>query len=475
LEHFSRRQFLRAGAVGAAGAAAVGGGAWWAFEAGRPPAPDDGLPPFAGYGPVVDDPDGVLHLPEGFRYTVLAAAGDRMDDGGRRPRLPDGAEVFDAGNGRLALCSNHEIREPGKRPNAALDRRGGRATSAGGCTTLIVNQDNTVESEFVSQSDTVMNCAGGKSPWGTWLTCEEIDVPPSGGDDRGYGMVYDVDPFTGDNGPPYPALGRFRHEALVFDPATGIVYLTEDHPQGLFYRFLPQRRDDLSAGRLEALAVPALAGTTDPLRVEWIDVSDVRGSGESLHGVGADRGATVFDGCEGITHFGRAIYFDEGEGGDAGLGRIWRYHPAGERLELWYESGDASALQQPDNLRDQPGTGDLYLCEDGAHAPNKLVVQSGRGEVFTFAEDATGSELAGACWDPTGRRLFVNLHQAGLTVAIEGPFREALAAERERAAAGTATAGGVRRADPDTAARAGRDRGMTPLEVEAALALGLRV
>lgn len=472
MEHFSRRQFLRMGALGAAGAAATLGG-WQVLRGAAGDAlgdPADLLGAFPGYGPPVADPEGVLALPEGFRYTILAAEGDRMDDGTPRPPLPDGMEVYDAGGGRLALCLNHEIRF--ENPEA-FPRPDDRTTSPAGCTTIVLRPDLSREAMFVSQSDTAVNCAGGRSPWGTWLTCEEFESPGTAdGASRGYGWVYDVDPFTGENGSHYPAMGRFFHEAIAFDPATGTVYETEDQPDGLFYRFTPERRDDLRSGRLEAMQVLPPRGRGDRLRVRWIDVSDVATS-SNIRFVGRSRGATPFDGCEGITHFGGSIYFDEGEGGDAGLGRIWRYRPAPGTLELFYESADRSDLQQPDNLREQPGTGDLVYCEDrsGGDEPNKLVIQAVTGEVVTFAVDMTGSELAGASWDPSGRRLFVNIHDAGLTVAVEGPFREGLAAQR--LGAHVPPRGGVRRADPDLLARAARDRGMGELEVEAALGLGL--
>lgn len=470
MEHFSRRQFLRVGAVGLAGAAASRSRVGRALVQGGSQCSPRHATGFSGYGPPVPDPDGILSLPEGFRYRILAAAGDRMDDGLPRPGLPDGMEVFDAGDGRMALCLNHEIRVP---TEEAFPRLGDRPSSMAGCTTLVLDRDLQREAMFVSQSDTAINCAGGRSPWGTWLTCEEIDAPATGdGIGRGYEFVYDVDPFTGENGPHYPALGGFAHEAIAFDPRTGIVYETEDQANGLFWRFIPDTVNDLRSGRLEAMRVLAPLGTNGRLRVDWVDMTDLAGVRESRRVGAALRGATPFAGCEGITWFDGSIYFDEGEGGDDRLGRIWRYRPEENTLELFYESTDRSELQQPDNMRDQPGTGDLYYCEDGQH-PNKLVIQSEKGEVHTFAIDETQSEFAGACWDADGQILFVNIHNAGLTVAIEGPFREGLACER--ASAHVAPQGGRRRANPDVVARAARDRGMSELETEAALALGFDV
>lgn len=461
MDHVSRRQFLRVGALGLAGLAVTPHAAA-SLWIGEPQASD-------GYGPPRDDPRGVLDLPDGFRYRILAATGDRMRDG-PRPALPDGMEVFDAGNGRLALCCNHEIQEPGKAFNRALQRRGDRESSGGGCTTLIVDPDDHVEAMFVSQSDTLVNCAGGTSPWSTWLTCEEVEWRPDGG--RGYGYVYDVDPFTGSNGRHYPALGYFCHEALVVDPVSGYVYLTEDRSEGLLWRFRPQRRGDLDAGRLEALAVRRPRGRHDGLRVAWVDMTDVAHStsGDLRH-IGRRRGATPFRGCEGIAYFDGWIYVDEGDGGAAGLGRVWRYRPRDHRLELWYEATGTSGLVHPDNLRQAPGSGALFHCEDrDDDAPNRLMYQTAQGAVRAFAVDRTGSELAGVCWDPSGRRMFVNLQAAGLTLVVRGPFQAGLAAEHGMAVRGQAPAGGVRRADPDTLDCASRDRGMGALEVEAALA-----
>lgn len=471
MDHFTRRAVLKVGAVGAAGATAWASGVLqrtpgWTADA--PTDPADVLGRFEGYGELVPDPDGILDLPAGFGYTILAAEGDAMSDGAR-PGIPDGMEYFNMGGGQFALCMNHEIR-------VQLDQAGALLTPGtlypAGCSTLILNQDLSVADQFISQRNTTTNCAGGRSPWGTWLTCEEFTIPGTA-EGLGRGYVWDVDPFTGENGPAYPAMGRFWHEAIAFDPATGIVYETEDQPDGLLYRFIPDTRDDLTAGRLEAMAVLPPRGRGDRLRVRWVDVTDIRDS-ETLRTEGAARGATPFTGNEGIIHFGGSIYFDEGEGGEAGLGRIWRYRPAQNTLELFYESGEESAMRQPDNIHVQPGTGDLIHCEDtGGDNANKLVLQDATGRVITFAQDRSGSEFAGACWSPDGRRLFVNIHNAGLTVCIEGPFREALAAERQRTALHAAPTGGIRRANGDQVARAIRDRGMTALETEAALALGM--
>ena len=488
MDHFTRRAFLRVGAVASAGAAA-----WTAGILQRSPAssqgglvdPADLFGRFDGYGALVPDPAGMLDLPPGFRYAVLGRSGDPMD-GGLVPAAPDGMEVFDAGGGDLALVMNHEL--PESFEGLGIHRPGDRAKSSGGCTTMIVGPDDAVKARFVTQSDTLRNCAGGTTPWGTWMTCEEFSVEPGAdpADPIGYGYVYDVDPFTGVNGPRIPSMGRFQREAVVVDPQTGVIYMTEDRDDGCLYRWIPdaplQRPHEGSGGRVEGMAVRPPRGRGDRLRVTWVDLTDVVGTPQSLRAVAAQRGCQRFRGNEGIAMFGGSVYFDEGQGGAAARGAIWRYRPAEEAIELYYEAGPDSLLVQPDNLREHPRSGDIIHCEDRdaptADQPNQLVLQDAQGSVMTFARsplqpDGRLNEFAGCCWSPDGRRLFVNLQQSGLTLVISGPFRGALAAERARLTAGAAPTGGVRRANPDQLAQARRDRGMGPLEVEAALRLGL--
>lgn len=442
----NRRHFLRrTGAM--AGFVALGSAAC------RRPPSDGAEGDAGGYGPLAPAGD-ILALPRGFTYVELGAEGAPMSDGHPTPRAHDGMAAFPLPDGRVRLIRNHEVTTlpsvatPIGGPDGAYDLRGG-----GGTTSLEVDpRTRELLRDFVSLNGTIVNCAGGPTPWGSWLSCEETVGGTLAGWARPHGYVFEV-PVRAE-GPVYPvplrAMGRFVHEAVAVDPATGIIYLTEDFRNASgFYRFRPEdpwrpgHVPDLAAGgRLEMLAVrerPAYDTTSGqtagvPLAVDWVpipdpDPPDAEHRPAAVFEQGLEGGGARFDRLEGCFYGDGAIYFDATEGGDAELGQIWRYRPDREELVLLFESRNPAVLKRPDNLCVTP-RGGLLVCEDPVRDPF-LRGLTGDGRVFDFAKNLMNDrEFAGATFSPDGRTLFVNIQgdrrgpvgQRSVTLAIWGPW-----------------------------------------------------
>ena len=405
------------------------------------------------YGPLVSDPKGILDLPKGFKYQVLSKTGDRMDDGWKVSGKPDGMAAFQAENGQTILIRNHELslkmanqggpfddlsKLPGGfDPALCYDpgKKSGEPPFFGGTSTLVYDCENQkLVRQFQSLFGTDRNCAGGPTPWGTWISCEEPetkDMTSSRG--RNHGYCFEVRPTLEpelQKPAVLPALGRFRHEAIAVNPKTGFVYLTEDLPDGLIYRFLPDKPGNLESGQLQALIIEDFRGkdtTTGvpvgkPLEASWINVDDIDAPKDDLRARGTSAGASIFARGEGMWWGRDAVYWVCTTGGRNQSGQIWRYFPDRSEVELYLEPNDHDLLQNGDNITIAPW-GDLIICEDAKKQDNMLRGVTPEGQFYTLAANAlNNSEFAGACFAPNHPTLFVNIQNPGLTLAITGPF-----------------------------------------------------
>jgi secreted PhoX family phosphatase len=413
-----------------------------------------------GYGPLKADPNRVVDLPEGFQYRVISRTGETMSDGLRVPGAHDGMAAFAGPRGTTILVRNHELsvdsfsESPFGEKNELLEvwnpeNLYDAAPGLGGTTTLIYDtRRHVLEKHFLSLAGTIKNCAGGLTPWGSWISCEETTQPADDVHRKSHGFNFEVPARMQRMVEPSPlkAMGRFNHEAIAVDPATGIVYQTEDRGDGLIYRFLPQRRGQLAAGgRLQALKIGEMPGADTSnwseqsipvgqrFNVQWIDLHEVESPDDSLRKQGAYAGAARFSRGEGMWAGRGVIYFACTNGGHAKAGQIWRYIPSrfegssreGEKpgsLALFIEPNDRMQMENVDTITIAPW-GDIIMCEDGPEANRVLGVTPG-GVLYEFANNAMNtSEFAGATFSPDGTTLFVNIQNPGLTLAITGPWQ----------------------------------------------------
>lgn len=428
----SRRAFLTATSAAFAGLLA----SHWVSEATAGPVST------GPYDALVPDPAGLLDLPPGFSYRVISRLGDVMDDGWTVPDNADGMGCFDLGDGKIALVRNHELRgrqDAGGSIDSGYDRTPAGTVLPGGTTTQVLDAASlTTVRQFRSLAGTNRNCAGGTTPWGSWLSCEEDTTRKGEGAGRDHGWVFEVPAnSTGLVDPvPLTAMGRFNHEAAAVDPATGIVYLTEDRDDGLLYRFIPNEPGKLAlGGKLQALAIRGLpdsrnrdmeAGRLSARKaraIRWIDLDDVESQQDNLRLRGAARGATVFARGEGIHMGDGELYFCCTAGGAAGFGQIFRLTPSSDTIELFFESRSKRQFNYGDNLTVAPN-GHLIVCEDQytTIVDNHLRGITPDGKAYALATLRVQTELAGACFSPDGKVLFVNVFSPAKTLAITGPW-----------------------------------------------------
>lgn len=393
------------------------------------------------------DPDDLLDLPPDFHYRVISREGDQLAAGGVVPGRFDGQAAF-AGERGVVLVRNHEL-HPVQEDVAFADVGLADAVydrgAVGGTTTLVLDERGDRVVEYVSLAGTAVNCAGGPTPWGTWLTCEETESRRGAhGFRKDHGWVFEVDPSSGGDPRPIEGMGRFQHEAVAVDPDTGDCYLTEDvdEPNGLVYRFRPHEplggRGSLhEGGELAALAcslrgehIRELAAITEvgtTLQCRWRRVPDPSalthdpmstrrqfGDGEVTRGHKLE-GAWWGD--------GRAHLVSSYADGEH-QGQVWSFDPEHQTLTLdvrfGADRGDVAG-DRPDNITVSPWGG-VLLAEDG-DGDQYLVAVGDDGDAWPLARNALNDgEFAGVVLSPDRTTLYANLQTPGITYAITGPF-----------------------------------------------------
>ena len=408
----NRRELIGSG-VAAAGVLAMGPEFWRALA--RPAVPGRGP-----YGPLrPPDANGIM-LPDGFSSRVIARGLVPVEGTLYLWHIfSDGASTYRTGDGGWILVSNSELPTPVHLP---IDTPIGNLGD-GGASAIRFDRDGNIVDAYRILSGTSTNCAGGSTPWGTWLSCEEIDT----------GRVWECDPAGGREAVARPAMGVFKHEAACIDRRTGFAYLSEDNGEGCFYRFRPSRPGDLSKGRLEVARVGRRR------RVEWVRVPDP--SAAAVPTRDQVQGAKRFQRGEGIWFDSGIVYL-----ATTSDSRIWAYNTRRERIRVLY---DATKIEDPpltdvDNITVHRQSGDLYVCEDNG-APDAFdiaIINQGRhrrrrrprvarflkatGSQHGDPGTALASELAGVCFNPRGNRMYFASQRAfgtGVIYEVSGPFR----------------------------------------------------
>ena len=386
-----RRELMGAG-VGAAATLAFGAAFWkGAFDGGGSGEPAGPGPRAAAYGPLGDPDANGLRLPEGFTARRVARGGELVEGSDYRWHVAsDGGAAFPTDDGGWILVSNSE-HEPGG-AGAIRFTLGGQIADA-----------------YRILDGTTHNCAGGPTPWGTWLSCEEFEE----------GRVWECDPSGRAKARVHEAMGVFKHEAAAVDPRGRRVYLSEDWEDGAFYRFTPRRWPDLSEGLLE------LAKVGGGGAVEWAPVPDP-----------AARRTPTRRQVRGTTEFKRAegIWFDSGTVYLATTydSRILAYDTRRQRIEVIYDAlaSRAAPLVRVDNITASRG-GELFVCEDIATDNIHVGVMTRDHKVSRFisvtGKNHVDSELTGLAFDPSGSRLYFSSQRAhgrkGEVYEVTGPFR----------------------------------------------------
>ena len=388
---------------------------------------------------LIKDPKGICDLPKGFTYKIISQVDDTMSDGLLVPDKHDGMGCFEGPQGEIILVRNHEIAQYlFSDPESPLPKFAYDPKASGGCTTIWLNKELKMIKQYLSLTGTILNCSGGKTPWGTWISCEEADEGFGAGWEMGkrHGYAFEVDPLMPiQKALPLKSMGRFRREGIAIDSNSGMIYQTEDNTRGSFYRFIPNEKNQLNKGGvLQALKFDDLLishTTKNPLEMkknypcQWVTIDEPDPEKNTVAIQAQRKGATVFVRSEGIVAHEGSIYFCCTTGGALNLGQIFKYTPNPDNItgniQLVFEARERGVLEKPDNITINQW-GDLIICEDNRLDQQCLVGITPQGKLYYIAANAQ-SEWAGSCFSPDGQILFANIFRdKAMTLAIQGPW-----------------------------------------------------
>ncbi|MFM9369653.1 alkaline phosphatase PhoX [Streptomyces sp. Da 82-17] len=383
-----RRTFLRGAVIGTS-AAAFGGtlmrGAAYAAPAQNGPGP---------YGALGSADANGIQLPSGFTSRVVARSGQTVAGTSYTwHNAPDGGACFADGTGWIYV-SNSEV------------------STGGGAGAVKFDSTGRITGAHRILSNTRNNCAGGATPWNTWLSCEEVS--------RGY--VYETDPWGAKAAVRRPAMGLFKHEAAAADPVRKVVYLTEDESDGCFYRFVPTTWGDLSSGTLQVLT----AGSGTSGTFGWANVPDPDGS--PTYTRDQVSGAKIFNGGEGCHYAGDNVWFTT-----KGDNRVWQLNLTAGTYELAYDdslvTNGSAPLTGVDNVTGS-SSGDLFIAEDGGNMEICIITPDDVVAPFLRINGQSSSEICGPAFSPDGKRFYFSSQRGttgsssgGITYEVTGPFR----------------------------------------------------
>ncbi|MFF5569686.1 alkaline phosphatase PhoX [Streptomyces luteogriseus] len=382
-----RRSLLRAAVLGGT-SAALGGTLWRGAAYAAPAQPGTGP-----YGPLGSPDTNGIRLPAGFTSRVIARSGQRVGTTSYTwHNAPDGGACYADGTGWIYV-SNSEI------------------NPSGGASAVRFSSTGAITAAYRILSSTRQNCAGGKTPWNTWLSCEEVSL----------GYVYETDPWGTNAAVQRAAMGRFKHEAAAADPVRRVIYLTEDETNGRFYRFVPTTWGNLSSGRLQVM----VAGSATSGSFTWTDIPDPDGSPTATRSqVSASKS---FNGGEGCHYANDTVWFTT-----KGDNRVWQLNLLDNTYELAYDDSlvDGTApLTGVDNITGT-SSGDLFVAEDGGTMEICVITPDDVVASFLRIDGQSASEITGPAFSPDGTRLYFSSQRgtsgsssAGITYEVTGPFR----------------------------------------------------